>query len=179
MSRDEDSAPPHRRPPDRVWPHHALGSGMTSAEATTAASPDDGHLWDAITAAAMVTRDTGMTTLVLIPRRPAVVAWARYVAQRFGTPVTVEVTIGAAEIRFRIFQKSDPPELCPMAGQSPLGASGRTPRPMSVVLLSMKRCCSWFIGGLRRGSMIGRGNPCSGHIGVNREHAMGGAQRDE
>ena len=66
---------------------------MTCAEATHPASPStDVYLWDSIGASAIVTRDTGATTAVLVLRRQGILGRARYVARRVGTEATAELT---------------------------------------------------------------------------------------
>ena len=72
---------------------------MTCAEGTHPASPStDVYLWDSIGASAIVTRDTGATTAVLVLRR------VRYVARRVGTEATAELTAA------RIASDSSPSE---------------------------------------------------------------------
>ena len=54
----------------------------------------------AILAAAILTRDTGMTTAVLLSRQPEAVARARHLARRVGVLVSAQVDADSIDLRF-------------------------------------------------------------------------------
>ena len=112
---------------------------MTCAEAASPTSPfADAYLWENICAGAIVTRNTGMTTVVLVPRPQGIVRWARYVARRVGTQVTAEVTAGGVKLRFQARSEegslwpsptaaASPPQVARVHGRRPgRAASGLT-----------------------------------------------------
>ena len=73
---------------------------MMQALAAPSSSPCADDARAALVAAAIVTRDARLATLVVIPRQPEAVARARAVARRLGVGVTAEVSANGIEIHF-------------------------------------------------------------------------------
>src|SRR3954451_19302870 len=81
---------------------------MDAASCSSAWPDSEEPALQAVISAALTTRETGMATVVILPRTRTAVALAREVARRLGTHVTAEIAEHGIKLSFREYAAADP-----------------------------------------------------------------------